>query len=64
VLLNSLPSGTLDAVVGGHYHTIVHHWVNNIPVIIGYKIGLIIRRLECKLYQFIVFYSQFSSLLI
>ncbi len=43
MLLNSLPSGTLDAVVGGHYHTIVHHWVNNIPVIIGYKIGLIIR---------------------
>ena len=32
-LLNSLPAGTVDAVVSGHSHTVVHNWVNGIPVI-------------------------------
>lgn len=33
--LENLPKGVIDAVLGGHTHTIVHHWVNDIPVIIG-----------------------------
>lgn len=34
-LLNSLPAGTVDAVVSGHTHTVVHHWVAGVPVIQG-----------------------------
>ena len=32
-LLKGIPTGTLDAVVSGHTHSIVHHWVNGVPVI-------------------------------
>jgi 2',3'-cyclic-nucleotide 2'-phosphodiesterase/3'-nucleotidase/5'-nucleotidase len=32
-LLKSLEGGVIDAVVGGHVHDIVHHWVNGVPVI-------------------------------
>jgi len=32
-LLKSLPSGTVDAVVAGHSHQVVHHWVAGVPVI-------------------------------
>ncbi len=32
-LLTELPQGTLDAVVSGHTHSVVHHWVNGVPVI-------------------------------
>lgn len=35
VLLNALPPGTLDAVVSGHSHQIIHHWVRGVPVIQG-----------------------------
>lgn len=38
-LLKSLPRGTVDAVVSGHTHTIVHHWVNGVPVIQGGSFG-------------------------
>ena len=31
--LNKLPAGTVDAVITGHSHTLVHHWINGIPVI-------------------------------
>lgn len=34
-LLRALPQGTVDAVVSGHSHTVVHHWVSGIPVIQG-----------------------------
>jgi 5'-nucleotidase len=34
-LLKSLPSGTVDAVVAGHSHQVVHHWVAGIPVVQG-----------------------------
>ncbi len=34
-LLRSIPTGTIDAVVAGHSHQIVHHWVANTPVIQG-----------------------------
>jgi len=34
-LLKSLPAGTVDAVVAGHSHQIVHHWVAGVPVIQG-----------------------------
>ena len=33
--IDKLPKGVIDAVLGGHTHTIVHHWVNEIPIIIG-----------------------------
>jgi len=32
-LLYALPLRTVDAVVSGHSHKVVHHWVNGIPVI-------------------------------
>jgi 5'-nucleotidase len=38
-LLKSLPVGTIDAVVAGHSHQIVHHWVANVPVIQGGAFG-------------------------
>lgn len=38
-LLRSLPSGTVDAVVSGHSHQIVHHWVSGVPVIQGGAFG-------------------------
>ncbi len=34
-LLRSLPEGTVDAVVAGHSHQIVHHWVAGVPVVEG-----------------------------
>ncbi|MDR3608314.1 MAG: 5'-nucleotidase C-terminal domain-containing protein [Oligoflexia bacterium] len=34
-LLKSLPPGAVDAVVSGHTHSIVHHWVAGVPVIQG-----------------------------
>jgi 5'-nucleotidase len=33
--LRELPKGTVDAVVSGHSHTIVHQWVHGVPVIQG-----------------------------
>ena len=38
-LIKSLPAGTIDAVVSGHTHTMVHHWVANVPVIQGGSLG-------------------------
>ena len=32
-LLNSLEEGLIDAVVTGHSHQEVHHWIKNIPII-------------------------------
>ena len=32
-MLESLDPGIIDAVVGGHNHNIVHHWVNGVPVV-------------------------------
>jgi len=32
-LLRSLPPGTIDAVVSGHTHQLLHHWIHNVPVI-------------------------------
>lgn len=32
-LLKALPPNTVDAVVAGHSHQIVHHWINGVPVI-------------------------------
>jgi 5'-nucleotidase len=34
-LLRSLPSGTVDAVVSGHSHSVVHHWMSGVPVVQG-----------------------------
>lgn len=33
VLLKGIPKGTVDGVVAGHSHTIVHHYLNGTPVI-------------------------------
>jgi len=38
-LLKQLKPGTVDAVIGGHAHEIVHHWINDIPVIQSGKFG-------------------------
>ena len=38
-LLSSLPSGTVDAVVSGHSHSVVHHWVSGVPVVQGGSMG-------------------------
>jgi 5'-nucleotidase len=38
-LLNSLPAGTLDGVVAGHSHQLVHHWIAGVPVIQGGSFG-------------------------
>lgn len=32
-LLKSVPTGTVHAVVSGHSHQIIHHWVAGVPVI-------------------------------
>ncbi|HXI12602.1 MAG TPA: bifunctional UDP-sugar hydrolase/5'-nucleotidase [Thermoanaerobaculia bacterium] len=32
VLLSRLPRGTVDAVVSGHSHHIIHHWMHGVPV--------------------------------
>lgn len=37
--LRSLPSGTVDAVVSGHSHSLVHHWVAGVPVIQAGSLG-------------------------
>jgi 5'-nucleotidase len=34
-LLSDIPAGTVDAVVSGHTHTVVHHFVRGVPVIQG-----------------------------
>jgi 5'-nucleotidase len=34
-LLRSLPSGTVDGVVSGHTHSVVHHYIAGVPVIQG-----------------------------
>ena len=33
--LTQIPPGTVDLVVSGHTHTILHHWINGTPVIQG-----------------------------
>lgn len=35
LLLNSLPKGTVDAVVSGHSHEVIHQWIAGVPVIQG-----------------------------
>jgi 2',3'-cyclic-nucleotide 2'-phosphodiesterase/3'-nucleotidase len=32
-LINSLDEGVIDAVVGGHVHNVVHHFVKKVPVV-------------------------------
>jgi 5'-nucleotidase len=32
-LLQALPSGTVDAVISGHTHQLIHHYVRGVPVI-------------------------------
>lgn len=38
-LLRSLPRGTIDAVISGHTHQIVHHWIEGVPVVQGGAFG-------------------------
>ena len=30
---NTLENDTIDAIIAGHTHDLVHHWINNVPVI-------------------------------
>lgn len=32
-LIRALPKGTIDAVVSGHTHQVIHHWIDGVPVI-------------------------------
>lgn len=32
-LIKKLPKGTIDGVVSGHTHSVVHHWIRGVPVI-------------------------------
>lgn len=32
-LLKKIPQGTVDAIVSGHTHTLVNHWIEGVPVI-------------------------------
>lgn len=34
-LMNQLPEGTVDAVVSGHSHQVIHHWIRGVPIIQG-----------------------------
>ncbi len=38
-LLRAIPAGTVDAVVSGHSHQIIHHWIAGVPVIQGGSSG-------------------------
>ncbi len=38
-LLKALPTGTIDAVVAGHSHQVVHHWIEGVPVVQGGAYG-------------------------
>lgn len=38
-LLRSLPKGTIDAVVAGHSHQVIYHYVAGVPVIQGGSFG-------------------------
>ena len=33
--LNTIKPGIFDAIVGGDTHNIIHHWINNIPIMIS-----------------------------
>lgn len=35
--LQQIPPETLDGVIAGHKHRIVHHWINDIPVVVSEK---------------------------
>ena len=35
IFLSSLPNNTIDAVIAGHTHEIVHHFIKGVPVVIG-----------------------------
>ena len=52
VFLQQLPRDVLDGVVGGHLHTIVHHWINDIPVVLG----------DCNARHFNVLYLTFDKI--
>jgi len=38
-MMNALPPGTLDAVVAGHSHSLLGHFINGTPVIESYSFG-------------------------
>lgn len=38
-LLHALPKNMIDLVIAGHLHDIVHHWINEIPVITSLNNG-------------------------
>lgn len=50
--LTKIPSNTLDGVIGGHLHTIVHHWINDIPVVLG----------DCNARHFNVLYLTYDKM--
>jgi len=49
--LEQIPQNVVDGVIGGHLHTIVHHWINEIPVVLG----------DCNARHFNVLYLTFDT---
>ena len=49
--LEQIPSNVIDGVVGGHLHTIVHHWINGVPVVLG----------DCNARHFNVLYLTYDK---
>jgi len=47
-VIRALPAGTIDAVVGGHIHTIVHHWIAGVPVVQAMRSGMYFNLLKLK----------------
>lgn len=52
VFLEKLPQNVVDGVVGGHLHTIVHHWINGVPVVLG----------DCNARHFNVLYLTYDKI--
>lgn len=52
MFLTKIPSNILDGVIGGHLHTIVHHWINEIPVVLG----------DCNARHFNVMYLTYDKM--
>jgi len=45
-LLEALPPGTVDAVVGGHTHSLVAHRIRGVPAVVSYSSGRAFGRID------------------
>lgn len=47
-LLKYIPKGTVNAVIAGHTHTFMHHWISGVPVIESEKYGKYFHLIKIK----------------